>query len=125
MIVACSRLLIVLIFGDLVLSYFRVLRQMAGGYAIQNQNLSSGQHAPHPVRHVHPGTVPSHSVGITFLIGISHRKSVGYFAILEIRFVSSRMHLVMLNFSFEFHTVLWGFDKQFFYVNVPVPKDVC
>ena len=31
---------------------------------------------------------------------------------LERSFISARMDLVMLNFSFEFHTVLWDFDKK-------------
>ena len=38
---------------------------------------------------------------------------MGDFSILEMRFVSARMELVMLNISFEFHTVLWALDKHF------------
>ena len=59
MTVACSRLLIVISSGDLVLGCFRVLLRMAGGHTAQNQNLSSGQHDPHHVRHEYPGTVRS------------------------------------------------------------------
>ena len=33
---------------------------------------------------------------------------------LERRFISARMDLVMLKFSFEFHTVLRAFDKKKF-----------
>ena len=36
MIVACSRLLVVIISGDLVLRYFRVLRQVAGSHAVHH-----------------------------------------------------------------------------------------
>ena len=31
---------------------------------------------------------------------------------LDRRFVSAHMDLVMLHFSFEFHTVLWAFYKK-------------
>ena len=33
---------------------------------------------------------------------------------LERRFISSCMELSMLNFSFEFHTILWAFEKKKF-----------
>ena len=46
-------------------------------------------------------------------------KAVGDDAMLERRFNSARMDLVILNFSFEFHTVLWFFDKKKF------PMSVC
>ena len=111
MIVECSRLLIVIRSGDLVLSCFIFLSLMARGYSTWYENLSSRQHATHLARHASPDTVQSQSTGITCLIGISHRKEVGDVAILERRFISSRMDLGMLNFSFEFHTVLWTFDK--------------
>ena len=55
MIVACSRLLIVIIPGDLDLKYFRVLRLIASGHSTWHHKLSSRQHAPHPERHVSPG----------------------------------------------------------------------
>ena len=58
-----------------------------------------------------PGTMQSYSIGITCFIGVSHRKAMGNVAILERRFNSDRMHLVILNFFFEFHTMLWAFDN--------------
>ena len=61
--------------------------------------------------HVSPGTVKSYSVGITCLIGVSHRKAVGNVVMLERRVVSSHMDLAMLNFSCEFYALLWAFDK--------------
>ena len=46
------------------------------------------------------------------MIGISHRKTVCDVSIIERRFISVHMDLEILNFSFEFHTVLWAFDNQ-------------
>ena len=61
-----------------------------------------------------PLTAQSKSVGTTCLIGLSYRKDVGNVSMLERRFVSAHMDLVMLNFSFEFHTILWAFEKKKF-----------
>ena len=47
---------------------------------------------------------------IVWLVGISHRKTVGIFAMMEMIFISVCMYLVMLNFSFEFY-FFWAFDK--------------
>ena len=66
------------------------------------------------MRQVSPGAAQSQSMGIASLIRISYRKAVGNFAMLERRLISFHMEFVMLNFSFEFHTVLWDFDEQFF-----------
>ena len=63
------------------------------------------------MRYISPETMQSQSVGIVHLIRISRRKAMSEFVMLERRFVSSHMDLVMLNFSFEFHTFLWTFDK--------------
>ena len=111
MIVTCSRLLIVVTSIDLFFRYFRVLHRMADNNADQYQNFSSGKHSPHLVRHASPGTVQLYNVGSTCLIRISNLKSLGDFSMLERRLVSSHMDLVMLNFSFEFHIILWDFDK--------------
>ena len=35
-------------------------------------------------------------------------------SMMERRFISARIDLAMLNFSFDFHTVLWAIDKQKF-----------
>ena len=86
---ACSRQFIVIISGDLVFRYFRVLFPIAGCHYAWHQNLSSGQNSRHPVRHASPGTVQSFSVGITCLISVYHWKDVGYDAMLERKFVSS------------------------------------
>ena len=48
------------------------------------------------------------------MIGISHQKDVGYIAMLGRRLISAYMDFVTLNFSFDFYTVLWAFDKQKF-----------
>ena len=37
---------------------------------------------------------------------------MGDAAMLERRLLSARIDFVMLNFSFEFHAVLWYFDKR-------------
>ena len=37
---------------------------------------------------------------------------MGNIAMLEKRFTSSHIDFAMLNLSFEFHTILWAFDKQ-------------
>ena len=50
MIVGCSRLLIVIRSEDLVLRYFGVLHTIESGHCAQYKNLSSRQHAPHPLR---------------------------------------------------------------------------
>ena len=63
------------------------------------------------MRHASPGTLQSQYFGITCLIGVSYWKDVGDVAILERRFSSVRMGLVMLNVSLEFYTVLYDFDK--------------
>ena len=59
MIVACSRQLMVIRYGYLVLRCLRVLFLMAGVYGTQYQKLSYGQHPPHPVRYASPGTMQS------------------------------------------------------------------
>ena len=56
-IVACSRKLMAIRSGDLVFRHLRVLFLMTEGHGTQYQNLSSGQHSLHPVRHVSHGTV--------------------------------------------------------------------
>ena len=68
------------------------------------------------MRHASPGTVQLYSIRIAFLIRISHRKAVGDISMLESRVISSRMDLAISNFSFEFHTFLWDFDKQKFFM---------
>ena len=113
-IVTCSRLLILIRSEDLFLRYFRVLSLMSRAQATQCYKLSSGQHTPHLVKHTSPVTVQSQSAGIIFMIGISYRKAVGDVAMLERRFISARIVLVTLNFSFDFHTVLWDFLSKSF-----------
>ena len=49
-------------------------------------------------------------------------KDVDIFAMLERRFISFPMDLVMLNFSLEFHTILWAFDKQHFLMLVRLDR---
>ena len=49
--VTFSRMLIVIGSIDLFLTYFRVMREMEVVYSVQHQNLNSGQHVPHPVKH--------------------------------------------------------------------------
>ena len=49
---------------------------------------------------------------MTGLIGISQRKAVKDVAILARRLILARADFVMLNFSFEFHTISWEFDKK-------------
>ena len=88
-----------------------VLFLMKGGHGTQCQNLISEQHAPHPVRHGSPGTMKSYSVDITCLIGVSYRKAVGDVSMLEKRFNSEGMDLVILHFSFDSHTVLCSCNK--------------
>ena len=78
---------------------------------MRHQNLRSGQHDPHPVRHASPSTMNSLSVWIACMIGVSRRKAVDDISILERIFNSSRMDLVILNFSLKFHNVLCTFDK--------------
>ena len=85
---------------------------MARAHSTQCYKLSSGQHTPHPMKHTSPVTAQSQSICIIFMFGISYRNTVGDDAMLERRFISARMDLVTLNFSFEFHTVLWAFDKK-------------
>ena len=57
--VAFSRILIVTRSGYLGLRCSRALNLMARVYSEQCQNLSSGQHALHHVRHASPGTIKS------------------------------------------------------------------
>ena len=124
-IVAYSRLLTVIRSEDIVLRCFRFLRTMESGHCAQHQNLSSGQHAPHPSRQAYHGTIQSQSVGITCLIGIFHRKAVIDVAMLKRRLIPVRMSFVTLNLSFEFYTILWAFDKQFVCcVDTLVPKEI-
>ena len=112
-------------YGDFTLRYFRVLLTMESGHCVWCQNLSSRQHALHHVRNVSPGTVKLQSAEIIFMIGISYRKYAGDATMLERRIIYAHMDFVTLNFSFEFHTLLWAFDKQkFFYINVLLSKEV-
>ena len=48
--IANSSLLIVMRPRDLIFESFRVLHTIESGHSAQYQNLSSGQHAPHPVK---------------------------------------------------------------------------
>ena len=57
MIVACSRHSISIRSSDLVLRSLLILFLMTGGHGAWCQHLSPGNHDPHPVRHVSPGTV--------------------------------------------------------------------
>ena len=96
---------------DLVLRCSIVLLLMVRDHGMRHQNLSSGQHALHLAINESPGIASSLSIGIMLLIGGSHRKAVGDVSILERKFSSARIDLAMLNFSFEFHTVLCTFDR--------------
>ena len=98
---------------------------MVGSHDAQHENLSSGQHAPHPVRHESPGTVQSQSFGVVRLIGISRRKAVVYVAILERRFVSSHMSLVILKFLVSSTLFCRLLISKVFNVSVSGPKEVC
>ena len=59
MIVSHSRLLIMIRSRYLVLRCFRVLSLTVRANSAQHQNLSSGQHIPHPARHMSHRTVKS------------------------------------------------------------------
>ena len=47
---------------------------------------------------------------------MSHLKTVGEVPILEGSFISAHVCFIVLNFSFELHTVLWDFDKKKFFM---------
>ena len=57
MIVACSRILIVISSSDLVFRCSRVLYWTKGSHVTHCHNLSSEKHDLHPVRHESPGNV--------------------------------------------------------------------
>ena len=111
MMVVCSRMCFVIGSIDIFLTCFRVIREMEVGHSVHCQNLSSGQYASYAMIQASPGTLQSQSVWMTCMICFSRSKSMGNATILVRKLISSRVDFVMLNFSFEFHTVLSIFGK--------------
>ena len=58
----------------------------------------------------------SQSVGIKCLNGISYPKAAYDVAMLERKLTLVHMDFVTLNLYIEFHTGLWAFDKQLFFI---------
>ena len=118
MMVAYSRLLIVMSFSNFVFRCLRDLFTAEVGHPMKCQNLSSGHCTLHTVKQVSPGSTQFQSAGMMYLIRISYWKVVGELVIITRRSSSALMFLLMLKFLLEFHTVLWASHRNKFLINL-------